>query len=75
MEGGPETISVPDTMCTRVLAAWKPTACCGSTWLLGVLGGPNWMMQDWERSVGDGPTDYEFEEPLLLRSANEVAMT
>lgn len=39
MEGGPETICVPDTMCTRMLAAWKPTACCGSTWLLGVLGG------------------------------------
>lgn len=33
------------------------------------------MMQDWERSVGDGPTDYEFEEPLLLRRASEVAMT
>lgn len=39
MEGerGSETIPVPDTMWTHMLAAWKPTACCGITRLLGVF--------------------------------------
>lgn len=61
-----------DTMCTHMGAAWTFTACCEISWLSGFFCVSK--IDDAELGVIRGRWTL-FEEPSLLRSANEVVAT